>query len=127
MPRALLGYLIAAALGAASLFVKEPSWLGTALLVLAIVIALLMTFGFARGSALVRDVFPMVKVGQAERPAVRPSDEGASAKAAPRSKVPRAAGPAGPFPVLQKQPSTEAGDKLSAKPGNDPAEPAKPS
>jgi hypothetical protein len=29
--------------------------------------------------------------------------------------------------VLQKQPKTEAGDKLSANPGNDPSEPAKPS
>jgi hypothetical protein len=105
--------LIAIAVGGISLLVKaalpEQPWLAPALLYLAIVIALLATLSLAHDMGLLSRVAAKTRQRQAHAGA-HPADGKTAANAAAHVQVPRPAGPAGPVPVLQKQPKSVAGD-----------------
>ena len=116
--------LIAIAVGGISLLIKaalpEQHWLAPALFYLTIVIAWLATLGLVHDFGLFSRV--AAKSRQA-RAGTHPADGKAAANAAARVQVPRPAGPAGPEPVLQKQPKSAAGDPPAEVRGKNPKGP----
>jgi hypothetical protein len=124
MRNSLWGYLIAIAVGGLSQLVRDPSWLGPALLCLAFVIALLATAGLARDSGWLSRLAEILRRRRSGPVEPQPSDGQRPAKTASRVQVPRPAGPAGPVPVLQKQPKTVTGDAPGAASGPSPQGPA---
>jgi hypothetical protein len=119
--------LIAIAVGGISLLVKvalpEQHWLAPALFYLAIVIALLATLGLAHDMGLLSRLAAKTRQSRRGRAATHPADGKATATAAARVQVPRPAGPAGPVPVLQKQPKSVAGDTPAEVRGKKPKGP----
>jgi hypothetical protein len=119
--------LIAIAVGAISLFVKaalpEQPWLAPALFYLAIVVALFATLGLAQEMGLLSRVAARMRQSRQARAGTHPADGKAAANAAARVQVPRPAGPAGPVPVLQKQPKSVAGDSPAEVRGKSPKGP----
>jgi hypothetical protein len=124
MHNSLWSYGIAIAIGGMSLFVKdvfpELTWLGSGLLFLAFLIAVLATLGFAHDKGWLSRVdvsflrrsrprAPLMKVE------MKPSDDGSPRHAAPRAQAPRPAGPAGPVPVLEKRPKDATDDMIAIK------------
>jgi hypothetical protein len=106
--------LIAIAVGGISLLVKaalpEQPWLAPALFYLAIVIALLAALGLAHDMGLLSRLAAKTRLSRQVHAGTHPADGKTAANAAARVQVPRPAGPAGPVPVLQKQPKSVAGD-----------------
>jgi hypothetical protein len=110
--RTLIVYLIAMILGILSQFAQDHSWLGTTSLYTAFVLALFATLSLVRDIALPGALTKILRV----RPMALdnlPTQDAAHARLAPHAKVPRPAGPAGPMPVLQKQPKDAPGDAIA--------------
>jgi hypothetical protein len=110
--RTLVVYLIAMVLGILSQFAQDHSWLGTASLYTAFVIALLATLSLARDIALPGKLAKLLRVRRLALERL-PTQDRVHAQSAPHAKVPRPAGPVGPMPVLQKQPQSANGDAIA--------------
>ena len=127
MRNSLWACLIAIAVGGISLFVKaalpERPWLALALFYLAIVIALLATLGLAHDMGLLSRVAARMRHSRQARAGTHPADSKVAANVAARVQVPRPAGPAGPVPVLQKQPKSAAGNTPAEVRGKNPKGP----
>ena len=121
MRSSLWGFLIATAVGGISQFVKDPAWLGLALLYLAFAIALLAILGLARDIGLLTRAAALLRRWGSPRVGAQLIDDSFPAKGAPPVQIPRAAGPAGPMPVLQEKPKNATGDAPGAAQGNNPA------
>jgi len=122
MHNALWGYGIAIALACASLFVKAEAfpnmpWLGLALLLLALLIALLASLGLAHDKGWLSRIALRMRPSQprplSARAEMRPAEDMALRQASPAGKAPRPAGPAGPVPVLEKRPKDATGDAVA--------------
>ena len=116
MRSSLWAFLIAIAVGGISQFVKDPAWLGLALLYSAYAIALLAALGLARDIGLLSSAAALLR--RSPRVGAQPADDSFPAKAAPRVPMPRAAGPAGPMPVLQDKPKNATSEAPDAVRGN---------
>jgi hypothetical protein len=110
--RTLVVFLIALVLGILSQFAQDHSWLGTASLYSAFVLALLATLSLARDIALPGRLAKFLRVRRLALERLPPQDR-VHAQPAPHAKVPRPAGPIGPMPVLQKQPQSATGDAIA--------------
>jgi hypothetical protein len=113
--RTLVVYLIAIALGVLSQFAQDHSWVGTASLYTAFVIALLATLSLVRDIALPGKLAKLLRVRRLALERL-PMRDRVHAPPAPHAKVPRPAGPVGPMPVLQKQPKSATGDAITIVP-----------
>ena len=117
-------YLIAIAVAGISLFVKaalpDQPWLAPALFYLAIVIALLATLGLAHDMGLLSRVAAKTRHSRQARAGTHPADGKAAVNVAGHVQVPRPAGPAGPVPVLQKQPKSVPANGPPAAQGKSP-------
>ena len=122
--RALCGYLIAAVLGGLSQLVRDPAWLGLALLCLAFVIALLASLGLVRANGWVRKKATS-PVAQRTADAGQQYNGRKPAQAAQPAREPRPVGPVGPIPVLQKQPKSSTPDAGGGAPGSGSPDPSK--
>ena len=117
MRHTLLGYFVAIAVGGMAQFVKvvfpDLSWLSSALLFLALLIAFLATLSFARHKGWLDGAAVLLRRRSPQARAERmPSDDRSSRQAPPRAQAPRPAGPAGPVPVLQKRPKDATSDPI---------------
>ena len=116
--------LIAIAVGAISVFVKaalpEQPWLAPALFYLAIVVALFATLGLAHEMGLLSRAASRMRHSRQARAGTHPADGKAAVNVAGHVQVPRPAGPAGPVPVLHKQPKNVTGDTPAEVRGKSP-------
>jgi hypothetical protein len=118
-------YLIAIAVGCIAFIARtalpEQPWLAAALFYLAIVFALFATLGLAHDLGLLSRVALRMRRHSPMAPtATQPADGKTAPNPAARVQVPRPAGPAGPVPVLQKQPKGVAADGPAAAQGKSP-------
>jgi hypothetical protein len=125
MRNSLWACLIAIAVGCIALIARaalpEQSWLAAALFYLAIVFALFATLGLAHDLGLLSRVALRMRRHSPMAPAAtQPADGKTAANLAARVQVPRPAGPAGPVPVLQKQPKSVPADGPAAAQGKSP-------
>jgi len=120
--------LIAIAVGCIALIARaalpEQPWLAAVLFYLAIVFALFATLGLAHDLGLLSRVALRMRRHSPMVPAAtQPADGKTAANPAARVQVPRPAGPAGPVPVLQKQPKSVPADGPAAAQGKSPKGP----
>lgn len=120
MHHSLLGYVIAMAMGGVSLVLQHAfpdlHELRSGLLWLAFAIALLATLGFAHDKGWLSGAVyllrrPRLRV-PLERAEMKSFDDVTRSQAAPHVRAPRPAGPAGPVPVLERQPKDAIGDVI---------------
>ena len=95
-----------------ALVADDRSSLGAVLYYLALATALVAALGLARDSGLWSKVAALSRRRSAQDEA-QLFGGGPQAKAAPRAQTPRPAGPAGPMPVLHKQPGSVTGDPIA--------------
>lgn len=125
MRNSLWACLIAIAVGCIALIARaglpEQPWLAAALFYVAIVFALFATLGLAHDLGLLSRVALRMRRHSPMAPAAtQPADGKPAANPAARVQVPRPAGPAGPVPVLQKQPKSVPADGPAAAQGKSP-------
>jgi hypothetical protein len=120
MHHSLSGYLIAIAMGGVSLLVKsvypDLNWLSSGLLLLAFLIALLATLGFGHDKGWLSSAAYFLRRSRRRTPlpkvAMKSFGDASPSQMVPSARAPRPAGPAGPVPVLERQPKDATGDAI---------------